>query len=51
MIPGSLMKAVLRSGEGTGKPAEGDQVRFYSLSVFICAYLNNGWFMLPPVSI
>ncbi|XP_020112955.1 peptidyl-prolyl cis-trans isomerase PASTICCINO1 isoform X1 [Ananas comosus] len=29
VIPGSLMKAVLRSGEGTGKPAEGDQVIFH----------------------
>ncbi|KAK8944971.1 Peptidyl-prolyl cis-trans isomerase PASTICCINO1 [Platanthera zijinensis] len=29
ITPGSLMKAMLRSGEGTAKPTEGDQVIFH----------------------
>jgi hypothetical protein len=38
LTPGSLMKAVIRSGSGDATPADGDQVRTSFLSSLQCSF-------------
>jgi hypothetical protein len=43
--PGALLKAVLRSGEGTKRPSEGDQVIFLQGSGYCENYHKGLWFL------